>query len=140
MVAQFNWTFKSDDINQVATLPHPEGIQAWVSIVGEEFQELHEAYEADDKVAYFDAICDVIYAMAQQAHLYGFPLAQGLREVHRSNMSKLDKEGKPIIREDGKVLKGENFTEPDLASILDKQAAEVAQFNHETESSKSQES
>lgn len=41
------------------------------------------------------------------------------KEVHRSNMSKLDKNGKPIFREDGKLLKGPNFSKPDLKSILE---------------------
>jgi predicted HAD superfamily Cof-like phosphohydrolase len=39
-------------------------------------------------------------------------------EIQRSNMSKLDENGKPIYREDGKVLKGANYTRPDIASIL----------------------
>lgn len=51
----------------------------------------------------------------------------GIREVHRSNMSKLGSDGKPIYREDGKVLKGENFTEPKLKEILDNQVKEASQ-------------
>lgn len=121
MVAQFNETYKADDINLVAALPEPKALQLWVGLVAEELQELHEAYETDDIVEYFDAICDVLYVFAQQAHLHGFPLAEGLREVHRSNMSKLGEDGKPIISEVGKVLKGPNFSLPNLKSILDKQ-------------------
>jgi len=120
-VIQFNETYKPDQRNLVAAIPDPEGMQAWVSIVGEEFQELHEAYEAGDIVQYYDACIDVIYAMAQQMNLYGFPIDLGLREVQRSNMSKLDEDGKPIIREDGKVLKGPNFSEPDFKKILEDQ-------------------
>ena len=121
MVGQFNETFKPDDINKVAALPEPKAIQLWVGLVAEELQELHDAYESDDIVEYFDAICDVLYVFAQQAHLHGFPIEEGLREVHRSNMSKLDEDGNPIIREDGKVLKGKGFTPPNLKAILDKQ-------------------
>lgn len=124
-VKQFNDTYKQDQSNLVAALPDPQGLMAWVSIVGEEFNELQEAFEKGDTVEYYDACLDVIYAMAQQMELYGFPVDLGLREVHRSNMSKLDEEGKPIIREDGKVLKGKGFSEPDLKAILDNQKEEV---------------
>ena len=41
-------------------------------------------------------------------------------EVHRSNMSKLDEQGKPIFRQDGKVLKSDQFSDPDLRSIIAK--------------------
>ena len=41
-------------------------------------------------------------------------------EVHRSNMSKLDEQGKPIFRRDGKVLKSDQFSDPDLRSIIEK--------------------
>ena len=41
-------------------------------------------------------------------------------EIHRSNMSKLDSNGKPIYREDGKILKGENYFLPDIKSVLEK--------------------
>ena len=44
--------------------------------------------------------------------------AAGLSEVHRSNMSKLGEDGKPIYREDGKILKGPNYTPPDLRKVL----------------------
>jgi predicted HAD superfamily Cof-like phosphohydrolase len=55
---------------------------------------------------------------------YGFAWECGIdldacfKEVHRSNMSKLDENGQPIYREDGKVLKSKNFSPPDLAKIL----------------------
>ena len=45
-------------------------------------------------------------------------LEQALRRVHKSNMSKLDDDGKPIYREDGKVLKGPNYQPPDLSDLV----------------------
>jgi len=51
-----------------------------------------------------------------------FNLDAVLREVHRSNMSKLGRDGKPLIREDGKVVKSESYFLPDIASILSPQA------------------
>lgn len=130
MVEQFNETYKPDARNSVAALPDPEALGLTVKLVAEEFQELHDAYTTDNKVEYFDALCDLIYVIAQQADLQGFPIQQGLEEVHRSNMSKLGEDGKPIIREDGKVLKSELFSEPNLKEIL----------NGQTERLKTQES
>jgi predicted HAD superfamily Cof-like phosphohydrolase len=67
-----------------------------------------------------DAIADCLYI------LYGTALEWGLGdklpvifdEVHRSNMSKLGADGKPIYREDGKILKGENYTPPQIKDIV----------------------
>ena len=62
-----------------------------------------------------DATLDNIYWVGQQ---YGIDLDACFKEVHRSNMSKLGTDGKPIYRADGKVLKGPNFTPPDLKRVL----------------------
>lgn len=90
----------------------------WGNLIVEELQELAIAHDKKDPVEFLDAIADIIYVTAQQADLYGWPLDAALREVHRSNMSKLDEEGNPIIREDGKVLKGKDFQAPNLSPLL----------------------
>lgn len=123
MVQQFNETYKANDIRTTATVPTVEEMKAAGDIIVEELMELAIAHEKGDKVEMFDAFVDILYATAQQAHLYGFPIAEGLREVHRSNMSKLGEDGKPILREDGKVLKGENYSPPNLKKILDAQGS-----------------
>jgi len=66
-----------------------------------------------------DALADLRYVTDGAALEWGIPLEKCLREVHRSNMSKLGADGKPILRADGKILKGPNFTLPQLAEILD---------------------
>ena len=66
-----------------------------------------------------DALADIRYVTDGAALEWGIPLEKCLREVHRSNMSKLGEDGKPILRADGKILKGPSFTLPDLASILE---------------------
>ena len=66
-----------------------------------------------------DALADLRYVTDGAALEWGIPLEKCLREVHRSNMSKLGEDGKPILRADGKILKGPNFTLPQLAEILD---------------------
>lgn len=66
-----------------------------------------------------DALADIRYVTDGAALEWGIPLEKCLAEVHRSNMSKLGADGRPILRADGKVLKGPNFTLPDLEAILD---------------------
>lgn len=72
-----------------------------------------------DLVAAADALADIRYVTDGAALVWGIPLEKCLREVHRSNMSKLGEDGKPLLREDGKVLKGPNFTLPQLGHLLD---------------------
>lgn len=86
----------------------------------EELVEYLEACNNDDLVEITDALADQLYI------LLGTMVAHGMQdiiedvfdEVHRSNMSKLGVDGKPIYREDGKVLKGPNFTPPNIEQFL----------------------
>lgn len=71
-----------------------------------------------DPVGIADAIGDGIYVKYGHAIERGIPIDDCLREIHRSNMSKLDAGGKPIYRDDGKVLKGPNYSPPDLEKVL----------------------
>ena len=71
-----------------------------------------------DTVAYADALADLVYVCFGAAIEAGIDLNMVLREVHRSNMSKLDADGKPIYREDGKVLKGPNYSAPNIKEVL----------------------
>lgn len=63
-------------------------------------------------------LSDMLYVIYGTAVSLGLPLEEGFKEVHRSNMSKLGEDGKPIYREDGKVLKGPNYTEPDMEKLF----------------------
>lgn len=76
-----------------------------------------------DLVECADALGDLRYVVDGSNLVYGFPGEAVLAEIHRSNMSKLDADGKPIYREDGKVMKGPDYTPPDIASVLRKVAA-----------------
>jgi predicted HAD superfamily Cof-like phosphohydrolase len=85
----------------------------------EEYAELRTAMVDDeDLVGVADAICDLIYVLCGTAVSFGIPLDECFTEVQRSNMSKLGEDGKPIVRDDGKILKGPNFSEPDLHTII----------------------
>lgn len=65
-----------------------------------------------------DALGDLDYVVNGAALEHGVPLPEITAEVHRSNMTKLGPEGKPIYREDGKILKGEGYERPNLSPIL----------------------
>lgn len=63
-------------------------------------------------------LCDLVFVCYQFAATYDLNLDEALRRVFESNMSKLDESGKPIYREDGKVLKGPNYQPPDLSQLF----------------------
>ena len=79
---------------------------------------LEEAIENRDLVAVADALTDLLYVVYGAGHTFGLDLDDCFDEVHASNMSKLGPDGLAMKRQDGKVLKGPNFFEPDLESIL----------------------
>ena len=103
-------------------------------LIGEEFDEFLESHQTVyvgssrlgfyhelvgvDTVAYADALADLIYVCFCAGIEAGIDLNMVLRDVHRSNMSKLDADGKPIYREDGKVLKGPHYSAPNIKEVL----------------------
>ena len=74
--------------------------------------------EAIDKAAFTKELADLLYVTYGMAVTFGLPLDEVFERVHRSNMSKLDDNGKPIYREDGKVLKGPNYEKPNLDDLF----------------------
>lgn len=71
-----------------------------------------------DIVAAADALGDIEYVVNGMAAGMGIPLPEVVEEIHRSNMSKMGADGKPVFRHDGKVLKGPNYSPPDLKKVL----------------------
>ena len=63
-------------------------------------------------------LADLVYVCYQYAANLGWNLDEAMDRVHRSNMSKLDEYGNPVLREDGKVLKGPNYQPPDLSDLV----------------------
>ena len=63
-------------------------------------------------------LADLVYVCFQYAENMGWDLDEAMNRVHLSNMSKLGEDGKPIYREDGKVLKGPNYKPPTLTDLL----------------------
>ena len=89
-----------------------------LELIREEYEELEEAVENKDIIGVADALTDLLYVVYGAGHAFGIDLDSCFAEVHRSNMSKLGPNSKPIYREDGKVMKGPNYFPPDLESVL----------------------
>ena len=91
------------------------------NLMKEENDEYIEACRNNDLVEIADALGDQLYILCGTILKHGLQdkIGEVFLEIQRSNMSKLDSGGKPIYREDGKVLKGENYFKPDIKSILD---------------------
>ena len=89
-----------------------------LELISEEFSELAQAIDDRDMIQIADALTDLLYVVYGAGHAFGIDLDECFQEVHSSNMSKLGPNGKPIHREDGKVMKGPGYFEPDLEGIL----------------------
>lgn len=89
-------------------------------LMDEENKEYLEAAMAGDLVEVADALGDMLYILCGTIIEHGLQdkIEEVFAEIQRSNMSKLDADGKPIYREDGKVMKGPNYSPPDLAGVL----------------------
>lgn len=92
------------------------------NLMKEENEEYLEAANNNDMVEVADALGDMLYILCGTIIEHGMQhkIEEVFEEIQRSNMSKLDADGKPIYREDGKVLKGPNYFKPDIKQVLDK--------------------
>ena len=94
------------------------------SLLVEEFKEFLQAEgmlflsSNEHKENALKELADLIYVCYQYAENMGWNLDEAMHRVHESNMSKLDEDGNPIYREDGKVLKGPNYQPPDLSDLV----------------------
>ena len=106
------------DVNVVPTFPEEDIQRLRLDLIEEELDELHYAIDNKDMVEIADALGDLLYVVYGAGHAFGIHLDECFKEIHASNMSKLGPDGKPIKREDGKVLKPDTFFPPDLKTIL----------------------
>lgn len=119
-VAEFHTTFNIGN-NTNPTLISETESKLRFDLLKEENEEYLEACKNGNMVEIADALGDILYIA------FGTILRHGLQdkiqevfdEIQNSNMSKLDENGKPIYREDGKVLKGKNYFKPDIKKILE---------------------
>ena len=92
-----------------------------INLLQEELDELSEALANNDIVEVLDALTDLQYVLDGAYLSFGLHHLKdtAFNEVQRSNMSKLGEDGKPIVREsDGKIMKGPNYSPPDIAQFL----------------------
>lgn len=110
---------KSEDLPTVS-IPH-QTIVLRHNLMKEENEEYLEAAQNKDMVEVADALGDMLYILCGTILSHGMQhkISEVFKEIQRSNMSKLGADGKPIYREDGKVLKGPNYFKPNIASILE---------------------
>ncbi|WP_411031389.1 hypothetical protein [Spongiimicrobium sp. 3-5] len=92
------------------------------NLMDEENREYLEAANSNDLVEVADALGDMLYILCGTILEHGmqYKIEEVFAEIQQSNMSKLDADGKPIYREDGKVLKGPNYFKPDIKTVLDR--------------------
>lgn len=90
-------------------------------LMKEENEEYLEAVKNNDLVEIADALGDMMYILCGTIIEHGLQdkIEAVFDEIQRSNMSKLGEDGKPIYREDGKVMKGPNYFKPDFTKILE---------------------
>ena len=117
MVEQFMETF-GQEVKTKPEFPDNDTIALRLELIEEEVRELREAIGNADMTEVADALTDILYVTYGAGHAFGINLDKCFEEVQASNMSKLGKDGKPIYREDGKVLKGPDFFEPNLKQFV----------------------
>lgn len=90
------------------------------NLMKEENEEYLEAVQNNDLIEIADALGDMLYILCGTILEHGLQhkIEEVFDEIQRSNMSKLDEDGKPIYREDGKVMKGPNYFKPDFTKII----------------------
>ena len=89
-----------------------------ISLIEEELDELKKAINDKDIKEVADALTDILYVTYGAGHAFGIDLDKCFSEVQNSNMSKLDDNGKPIYNENGKVMKGPNYFNPNLNKFI----------------------
>ena len=128
-------TSPQEDAREFISIFDPERKQSTetaFALVTEEYKELISAFwelrkhqvnispskTKSSRNEFLKELADLVYVCFQMAERLNMDLDQAVRLVHQSNLSKLDENGKPIYREDGKVLKGPSYLPPDLSSCI----------------------
>ena len=110
-------TAVGQNVGQAPAFPDDQERILRMRLMEEEFDEYLAGEANNDLENIAKELADIIYIVCGTAVSYGIPLDRVFDEVHRSNMAKLV-DGKPIRREDGKILKPEGWTPPDIKSIM----------------------
>ena len=121
-VAKFHNAFGIESADSPVVSVPEQTVLLRHNLMKEENEEYLEAAQNNDLVEVADALGDMLYILCGTILSHGMQhkITEVFNEIQRSNMSKLGADGKPIYREDGKVLKGPNYFKPNIASILNK--------------------
>lgn len=118
-VEEFHKAFKQETGFTLCNISREEALLR-VNLMKEELDEYLEAVTKYDTVEIADALGDQLYILLGTVIKHGMQhvIVDVFNEIHRSNMSKLGEDGEPILREDGKILKGPNYKAPNIPSII----------------------
>ena len=121
-VEKFHDSFGIKNNYEPTTQLSQNDIQLRFDLLNEENEEYINAAKNGDMIEVADALGDLMYILFGTIMKHGMQhkIVEVFEEIQRSNMSKLGKDGKPIYREDGKVLKGPNYFKPNIQTILNK--------------------
>tara|TARA_R110000796_G_scaffold20645_1_gene61278 strand:+ start:1055 stop:1435 length:381 start_codon:yes stop_codon:yes gene_type:complete len=107
------------EVLYMPTLPDFNLAALRLDLIEEEVQELRDGLGKSSLLEVADALTDILYVVYGAGHAFGIDLDDCFSEVHRSNMTKLGEDGRPMYRDDGKVMKGPNYEEPDLTPFVE---------------------
>ena len=99
--------------------PDEKTMQLRYDLIKEELSELELAMKTKNLQEIADALTDILYVTYGAGCAYGIDLDKCFKEVQRANMSKLGNDGKPIFNEQGKVMKGPNYSGPNLKQFIE---------------------
>jgi len=117
-VKKFMETF-GQEVKKKAEFPSDKITKLRYDLIKEELDEFEEALKSKDLKEVADSLTDILYVTYGAGHAFGIDLDKCFDEVQRSNMSKLGEDGKPIYNENGKVMKGPKYFEPNLKKFVD---------------------
>jgi predicted HAD superfamily Cof-like phosphohydrolase len=116
-VKKFMQTF-GQEVKTNPSFPSDKIIKLRYDLINEELKELKTALDTKNLVEVADALTDILYVTYGAGHAFGINLNECFDEVQNSNMSKLNKDGKPIYNENGKVMKGPDYFKPNLKKFI----------------------
>jgi len=117
-VKKFMKTFGQEVVTK-PQFPDEKTAKLRLDLIKEELSELEQAIKVNNLKEIADALTDILYVTYGAGCAYGIDLDKCFKEVQRSNMSKLGADGKPIYNENGKVMKGPNYSAPNLKQFVE---------------------
>ena len=106
------------EVKTKAEFPSEKIIKLRYDLIKEELDEFEQAIKNKDLKEVADALTDILYVTYGAGHAFGINLDRCFDEVQKSNMSKLDDNGKPIYNNQGKVMTGPKYFQPDLNKFI----------------------